>query len=48
MMEAYVSEGGNKGFAAFGGTDAFDASSNHGAYSAMLSDVDYLSKYDRK
>ena len=47
-MEAYVSEGGGKGFTVFGGPDAFDAASNKGAYSAMLSDVDVLSRYDRK
>lgn len=47
-MEAFVSEGGGKGFTLVGGPDAFDASSNRGAYSAMLSDVDVLSRYDRK
>ena len=31
-----------------GGPDAFDASSAHGAYSAMMDDVDVLSRYDRK
>lgn len=49
LMEVLASEGGKKGYTVLGGPTAFDASSNAGgAYSAMLSEMDVLSRYDGK
>ena len=46
IMDVLASEGGKKGYTVMGGPNAFDAHSNQGAYSAMLSEMDVLSKYD--
>ena len=48
IMDVLASEGGKKGYTLLGGPNAFDAHSNQGAYSAMLSEMDVLSRYDGK
>ena len=48
IMDVLASEGGKKGYTVMGGPNAFDAHSNQGAYSAMLSEMDVLSRYDGK